>query len=196
LFFKNNSLNIWWYKKLYIHLQTVLTTKIYLKMKIQDAILMGRRILNEIKNSGYPELSFWRITTNKRKSSFGVCNYTKREIQLSSILVPYMNVSGVKDTILHEIAHAITPGQKHNNVWRRKFIELGGSGKRLSGAEKYENGIEGQKEFYNKIAKYTLQCPTCGKTIFRNRLPKYRVSCSLHGNYYNPQHNFIITQNY
>lgn len=28
------------------------------------------------------------------------------------------------NTILHEIAHLLTPGQSHNNVWKNKYIEL------------------------------------------------------------------------
>ena len=31
-------------------------------------------------------------------------------------------------TLLHEVAHALTPNERHNEVWRDKCIEIGGDG--------------------------------------------------------------------
>ena len=38
----------------------------------------------------------------------------------------------IRDTILHEIAHALTPGQHHNDVWRRKATAIGCTGQRCA----------------------------------------------------------------
>jgi predicted SprT family Zn-dependent metalloprotease len=67
----------------------------------------------------------WSFSWNRRKSSFGLCNYKKRQIQLSIHLVPLESAESVKATILHEIAHALTPGHKHDAVWRNVAIRLG-----------------------------------------------------------------------
>jgi hypothetical protein len=40
-----------------------------------------------------------------------------------------------RDTILHEIAHALTPGHNHDSVWRAKSIEIGCDGKRCYGSD-------------------------------------------------------------
>jgi predicted SprT family Zn-dependent metalloprotease len=160
-------------------------------MTINEALRMG----NEIKNKFY-ELKDWRITLNDRKKSFGLCVYSKREIQLSKHLVVYMSEDAVKNTIIHEIAHALTIGHGHDNVWRRRCIELGGNGNRVSGAENFENGMTGQIAYLKSISKYTLTCPTCGNTFHISRKPKHDSSCTKHGDkVYNPQHKMVLSEN-
>ena len=160
-------------------------------MKDQEAFMLA----NELKNK-HESLLKWKVTFNNRKGSFGLCSYSKREIQLSSMLIPVMSDEAIKDTIIHEIAHALTEGHGHDYVWRMKCIELGGKGERLGGHDKYKEGSVGRIEFQKTISKYTLTCPTCGHTSYANRMPKRSCSCSLHGNVYNPIHKMVITQNY
>jgi SprT-like family protein len=38
----------------------------------------------------------------------------------------------VKDVILHEIAHALTPGHNHDETWRAKALEIGCAGTRCT----------------------------------------------------------------
>jgi predicted SprT family Zn-dependent metalloprotease len=135
----------------------------------------------------------WRVTTNKRKTAFGVCSYTKREIQLSAYLIPECTEEGITDTILHEIAHALTPGHHHDNVWKRKCIELGGNGERVGSDLKYKKD---SADVYEKLAKYTLTCPVCGEKIYMNRRPTRSSSCGKHGKGYNSMYKLTITQNY
>ena len=35
-----------------------------------------------------------------------------------------------RETVLHEIAHVLTPGERHSYVWRRVLLEIGGNGRR------------------------------------------------------------------
>lgn len=67
----------------------------------------------------------WSFSWNKRKRSFGLCNYRKQEIQLSSFLTPTQPDSDVLDTIRHEIAHALTPGAGHGRKWKLVAMRLG-----------------------------------------------------------------------
>ena len=153
-------------------------------------------LATELKNK-HSELLSWTISFNKRKRAFGVCNYGKREISISSILIPFMTDSAIKDTIIHEIAHALTKGHDHDKVLKRKCIELGGTGDRLGGSNKFEGGDSSRLEFNEKNSKYTLTCPTCGCKSYINRMPKHSQSCGKHGDRrYNPIHKLILTQNY
>lgn len=161
-------------------------------MTINEAYVLAVSLKNK-----HPELSSWKVSFNNRKKAFGICNYRTREISLSKLFIPFMTDEAVKDTIVHEIAHALTKGHDHDNVWKRKCIELGGNGYRISGVENFKNGIDGILEFGAKNCKYTLTCPTCGCKVHLNRKPKLTRSCGEHGDTrYNPLHKMILTQNY
>ena len=160
-------------------------------MTIELAILVAKKLM-----SNHTELKIWKATFNNRKRAFGVCNYTKNQIELSSILIPAMSDKAVKDTIIHEISHALTHGHGHDDVWRSKCIELGGDGKRCGGSEKYEEGKEGREVLFEKISKYTLTCPCCGAKSFKNRKSTRASSCANHGGVYDVKYKLIVTQNY
>lgn len=152
-------------------------------------------LCTELKNK-HSELNTWKISFNKRKSSFGLCNYTDKEIQLSSVLIPTMTDKAIFETIVHELAHALTKGHGHDSIWRRKCIELGGDGQRVGGSEKIVGGEDGKIIFMKSNYKYTLTCPVCDTKSYVNRLPKRACSCSKHGRYYDSKYKLTVTQNY
>ena len=134
----------------------------------------------------FPELRFnefdgWRFEFNNRKKAVGLCDYRKQTIEISTNFIGMLNEYGIVMTILHEIAHALTYGHHHDHVWKRKCIEIGGNGNRLTGSDYYVNGIVGQTEICRKIAKYTYKCECCGYEVHYNRKPKFeRFSCGKH----------------
>lgn len=78
----------------------------------------------------------WRFAWNKRARAYGVCRYREKRIELSQVLCLPLKERDVVNTLLHEIAHALTPGHKHDQVWQEVFIAIGGDGKPRSS---YEN---------------------------------------------------------
>lgn len=70
----------------------------------------------------------WKFAWHNRVRVYGTCDYAKKTIYLSRKLTAVREDAAVVNTILHEIAHALTPGCKHNAVWKAKFISLGGDG--------------------------------------------------------------------
>ncbi|WP_158728618.1 SprT-like domain-containing protein [Flavobacterium sp. I-STPA6A] len=67
----------------------------------------------------------WKFKWLKHSSAAGVCNYTKKEINLSLELTILNTESEVRDTIIHEIAHALTPNEGHGKKWKAKCVEIG-----------------------------------------------------------------------
>ena len=114
----------------------------------------------------------WSFTFHHRRRSLGTCNYTLRTIFLSKVLVPVTTLEEVRNTILHEIAHALTPGQHHNHVWRRKAIEIGCTGTRCF------DYTEAQKSVVSKLAKYKAVCVN-GHEHFKHRMPKSKRWCII-----------------
>lgn len=114
----------------------------------------------------------YRFAFNNRRNSAGVCNYNKKMIFLSMLLTKHTDEEEVRDTILHEIAHALTKGHGHDNVWKRKAIEIGCNGNRCYSS----NTKESTYNAFKKVAKYKGLCPN-GHERFKNRFPKRKSSC-------------------
>lgn len=92
----------------------------------------------------------WSIMWNGRKTAMGVTNYQRKTISFSRLLMPAVSDVTARNTILHEIAHALTEGHGHNSVWRRKFISIGGDGKRSTSAVPREHVLS--------LRKYKVYC--------------------------------------
>ena len=75
-------------------------------------------------------LTGWTFAWNNRVRSYGLCNYTTKTISLSRVITSTRTIEEVKETIAHEIAHALCPGHHHDDIWAAKSVELGGTGER------------------------------------------------------------------
>lgn len=83
----------------------------------------------------------WQFVWGNKINALGTCNYRKKHIILSRRWVIASPVEVVLDTIIHEIAHALTPGNKHGAIWRSTFKELGGTGERTASKKLAKVGI-------------------------------------------------------
>lgn len=112
----------------------------------------------------------WRFEYDNAKKRFGCCHYSRKLISLSQHLVRINDVEQVRDTILHEIAHALVgPQHGHGPVWRKKALEIGCNGERCF-TSKDTNIVMG---------KYVASCPKCGHIHTKHRRPKRESSCGV-----------------
>ena len=157
-------------------------------MELDKAEKLARRLM---KHHGLQE---WTFVFDKAVVRFGCCNYRKKQISLSKELVLINNLKDVKDTILHEIAHALVgPKNGHNWVWRQKAIEIGCDGNRCYSL----------KSVKSVVGKPSAKCDVCGCVFFRHKKPSVELRCSIDcqiksytGSYlYDSQHNNYISQN-
>jgi predicted SprT family Zn-dependent metalloprotease len=73
----------------------------------------------------------WRIKLDHARRRAGQCDYTNKTISLSRLYVRHADIGHIRDTILHEIAHALVgPRHGHDAVWRQKAREIGCSATR------------------------------------------------------------------
>jgi predicted SprT family Zn-dependent metalloprotease len=90
----------------------------------------------------------WRIAWDNARGRNGQCRYGTKTLSFSRPVTQQRDEADFRNTVLHEIAHAMTPGAKHGPVWRRQFIALGGDGKRCS-SDQIDQAA---------VAKYALEC--------------------------------------
>jgi len=70
-------------------------------------------------------LADWGFAFDHARRRLGSCDYRERRITLSRPLTTLNPEAVVGDTILHEIAHALTQGARHGSAWRLQAAALG-----------------------------------------------------------------------
>ena len=126
----------------------------------------------------------WTFVWSNAKRVMGSCNYSKKVIKLSAVASPLRDIKEVKNTILHEIAHALVGiGHNHDYVWTMKALEIGCNGDRCSSDE------------INIQAKYMVKCD-CGQVHRAHRKPKREHWCRCKGRAFNPLETLQYVQQY
>lgn len=148
-------------------------------MNRNQIITETREMLNDFGIIGY------RVEVSPHmKKTYGVCNYTRRTIKISGPLAAVNSDEETRNTIAHEVAHAIAgPGAGHGPKWKDACALTGARPERCYGAE-----VEAAP------ARYHGTCQACGEVVVRrDRMTKnmkdpYRTSyhrvsrCAVGGN--------------
>jgi len=102
----------------------------------------------------------WTFGFNRRKQTLGLCRYQAKGIELSIYFVDQNPIEEIRDTILHEIAHALVGiNHGHDAVWRAKAVEIGAKPQRCGQAAMPEG-------------RWRASCGGCGQVFSRHRRPK------------------------
>ncbi len=105
-------------------------------------------------------LADWGFGFDNAKLRLGCCDYKKRRITMSKHYVARNTPEQFKNTLLHEIAHALVGrGHGHDAAWRVTARRIGCNARRCSQAEM-------------PSGEWSATCGCCGKTSRRHRRPK------------------------
>ena len=119
-------------------------------------------------------LTDWNFQFDNAKRRLGQCKYRTKTISLSQNYLPLRPKAETKNTILHEIAHALVgAGHGHDLTWKMKAREIGCDAERLYKGKARVKG------------KYELTCPNCGTVTYRHKKTHLRSACGLCCNKYN-----------
>ena len=120
---------------------------------------MGRELIVEYGLVG------WVFGWNWRKRALGLCRYRERRIELSRYFVRGNEEGIVRETILHEIAHALA-GEKagHGVKWKAMCLRVGCK------AERCDKGEAGGGAVMPR-GRWRGSCAGCGKEYWRHRRP-------------------------
>lgn len=114
----------------------------------------------------------WKLGfTDHRGRTLGSTTHASRTISLSAAHMVVIPAAERRDTVLHEIAHALLPpGENHGWRWQAKAREVGASPER--------HGDVGEE--LNAIAKVIGTCPM-GHVSRRDRKPSRTMACGKEG---------------
>ncbi|KRE61560.1 SprT-like domain-containing protein [Nostocoides sp. Soil756] len=145
-------------------------------MEVQHALAMGRRLVAEHGLDG------WSVVADRAKTRAGVCRFGTRQIGISAPLTRLHSEDEVRDTLLHEIAHALVgPQHGHDAVWRAAAVRIGCSGERCVSPDAPR--VPGD---------WVGRCPA-GHERTRHRSPTRLMSCGRCSRRFDPQHLFSWT---
>ena len=125
-------------------------------MNLYEAAQLARDLLKR------HDLHDWQFAYDHARRRFGRCDYTHQRITLSRTLTFLNPIEQVRDTILHEIAHALTPGAKHGPRWRAKCREIGAQPVRCFNDDEVATPAR-------RAARYLFGCPRCDWWVERHR---------------------------
>ena len=118
----------------------------------------------------YPFSVRWHFAFDSARLQFGCCHYATKKITLSRALVEINNEQQVRDTILHEIAHALCPTRAdHGPIWKAMAIAVGAKPERCYSL----------KDVATLTYKWRWLCPRCGaeETVIQHRAPDGEKMC-------------------
>lgn len=119
----------------------------------------------------------WSLVFDRAKRRAGVCRYDRREIGLSAPLTALHDEADVRDTVLHEIAHALVGARHgHDADWRATATRIGCSGERCVSRDAPE--LEGA---------WIGTCPA-GHRVTRHRRPDRPAACRQCGRTFDLAH--------
>jgi predicted SprT family Zn-dependent metalloprotease len=113
----------------------------------------------------------WRFRFDHARRRFGSCRYREKAVTLSRPLTLLNAEPEVRDTLLHEIAHALCPGDGHGRKWQAKCREIGARPVRC-----YTDDAVASPP--RAAARYRYGCRGCGWWVDRRRVTANRYVCA------------------
>ncbi|MCR2784887.1 MULTISPECIES: SprT-like domain-containing protein [unclassified Microbacterium] len=109
----------------------------------------------------------WSFAFDHAKRRAGLCNYRDKRISVSRYLSARDDDEANRQTLLHEVAHALAGARAgHGPTWRRTAQGIG-----------YTGGVTHHGEPANELAPWVGRCPA-GHVAYRHRRVTRAVSCA------------------
>lgn len=117
----------------------------------------------------FHDLHDWKIRIGTAKNMAGMCNFSRKQITMSLFLANARSRENTVDTILHEIAHALTPKDGgHGKEWKATASRIGANPSRCFDPSEIDPAL---------AYKFHGRCPThIERTTRRNR--RAHLKCS------------------
>lgn len=131
-------------------------------MNLSDVLTLARGLME------HHGVGDWDLGLDRARRRAGQADHGRRRITLSRHLMELYDEAEVRETVLHEIAHArVGAAHGHDAVWRAEALRIGATGRRLVSREAPR--IEG---------RWVGTCPA-GHRVTRMRRPAAPLACAV-----------------
>lgn len=138
-------------------------------MKQTTAYQLARSMMDE------HGLTHWSFGFDNGIQRLGVCFHGRQRIQLSKTFVKLNDEEKIKQVILHEIAHALSPRyERHGAIWKKTALAIG-----CIDPKSYTSAI-------SPPPKFISYCPNGHISLVNRRRIRYVPSCGRCDKKYNP----------
>jgi predicted SprT family Zn-dependent metalloprotease len=120
----------------------------------------------------------WNFAFDRAARRFGSCSHRRKVISLSRRLTELNDRAEVRNTLLHEIAHALLPpATGHRRAWRDLAVSIGCDGRRCHAALTEPRWVAtcpacGRRSKYHR-RRTRLACARCCRGVYD---PRYRFT--------------------
>jgi len=105
-------------------------------------------------------LTDWSFAFDDAKRRLGACHHSRQMITMSRHFVDRNRPSEIRDTLLHEVAHALVGhGRGHGPIWKAMARRVGCRPERCARAEM-------------PAGRWRAECPGCMRSFTRHQRPK------------------------
>ncbi len=119
----------------------------------------------------------WTFGFDNAKQRAGLCDYSRRRISVSRYLTARYDDATNRQTLLHEIAHALAGSDaRHGPRWKRIAREIG-----------YTGGVTHRGETASELAPWVGTCPA-GHVVYRHRRATRPTSCARCAAVFDPRY--------
>lgn len=125
----------------------------------------------------------WTFAFDNAKRRAGACDYARQRITLSRYLTARYDDETNRQTLLHEVAHALAGARAgHGAVWTRTARGLG-----------YTGGVTHHGETATELAPWVGVCPA-GHVAYRHRKTTRATSCAKCSRHFDERFLFTWTR--
>lgn len=116
------------------------------------------------------------VAKGNKRTTVASCNTFYKIFSFVEHYALYLNDKHFVQVVLHEIAHALTPGHKHDPHFKHVCEKIGGNPYACSD---YSYAEKSAPKHLQKKVNYIYKCETCGHEMKTTRRVKREYSCGV-----------------
>lgn len=142
-----------------------------LRTTTQAQLLISRLIVKH----GVGNYDIKMVQRCKKRITIARCNRKSEYFEFVIHYATHLTDTDFIELILHEIAHALTPGHGHDRVFRNMCYRIGGH---PAATSNFQYAVKTAPSYLQKKVNYIYKCPVCPSEMKTTKKLKRTYSCA------------------